>query len=159
MRTSIVLLCGLVVVISGAARAGELKSGQAAGTFTSGGKTVQITHAAVFVDRSDERKPTILILSDTELPASGWKSESDYVAYRTKHKFLGIAFWLDANREDFRTEYYDASSFPTSASGMFELTLDASAPNTLSGSAKSTGGAAKLKEPVKLETTFNVALK
>ena len=85
-----------------------------------GDKSVTLAHAAAFADAKDERKPTILVLSDKELPAAGWHAESDYMQYRRSHPFMGAAFWLDKNREVFRTEYYDGSKFPTGGSGIFD---------------------------------------
>lgn len=134
--------------------------GEASGTFSVGGKVSKLTHAAVFVDQKDEQKPLILIVSDIELPAGGWKSETDFMMYRMDHKkLIGVAFFLDKKREVFRTDYYDGTSFPTSTSGIFELKLDPASGKTLSGSAHSTKAGDTLSTKVKLDVTFNAALK
>ena len=151
------LLAAIAAVSLGAA-AETLKPGSASGTFAAGGKDVKIAFSAAFTDQGDERKPVILILSDKEVPASKWKTSSDMSSFRREHPFLGVAFWIDKKNEVFRTDYYDGTPFPTSASGIFELKLERKG-DALSGSAKSNAAAAKLTEPVKLDASFNAALK
>ena len=50
-------------------------SGQASGTFAVGGKTYKLSHAAAFVDQKDERKPTVIVITDDEVPAATWTSD------------------------------------------------------------------------------------
>lgn len=138
----------------------KLATGEASGAFSADGKETKLTHVAAFVDQKDERKPVILIVSDVELPAGGWKSETDFMMYRMDHeKMIGVAFYLDKNREVFRTDYFDGTSFPTSTSGIFELKLDPASGKTFSGSAHSTKAGETLSHKVKLDVTFNAALK
>jgi hypothetical protein len=140
-----------------AATKSALQPGQASGALTVGDSTVKLSNAGVFVDKKDERKPTVLVLSDQELPLSGWADSSDMIMFRMEHKFNGVAFWLDEKHEVFRTEYYMPGHFPAGASGMFELKLDAG--KSLSGAAVSTDAAAKQSDPIKLDTRFNAAVK
>jgi hypothetical protein len=156
MRRALVLAA--LIVISLAASAEALKPGSAAGSFAANGKTAKIVFAAAFTDQNDAGKAVVLVISDKELPASKWKNGSDMSAFRREHPFLGVAFWIDKDNKVFRTDYFDGTSFPTSALGIFEVKIDR-APTALSGSAKSNAAAAKLHDPVKLDATFNVALK
>ena len=162
-RRSVFLLAAVALAAPGSvssAPAAEpaARSGTASGSFSAGGKTAKLAFAAAFTDQKDDKKPLVLVLSDKEVPASAWKSGSDLSAYRREHPFLGIAFWLDAKNSVFRCDYYDGTSFPTSASGLFDLKVDRAA-GSLSGSAKSNQAAAKLREPVTLDVTFSAALK
>ena len=159
MKGRIVVFAGLLITAALARGAGKPGPGQASGTLSVSGKSFTLSHAAAFVDQKDERKPVILVLSDAALPAGAWKSESDYSAYWHEHPLKGVAFWLDRNREVFRTDYYDGGPFPTSASGIFELKLDAGSGKDFTGSAASTAAASKLHEPVRLDATFHAALK
>lgn len=134
------------------------KSGTVSGSFSVGGKTAKLAFAATFTDQKDDRKATVLVLSDKEVPASTFKDGSDFSAWRREHKIMGIAFWLDAKNESFRTDFYDGTSFPTSASGLFDVKVTRAA-GSLSGTAKSNQAAAKLHDPVALDATFNAALK
>jgi hypothetical protein len=157
-KTLSVIPAALIAALSLTAAAEALEPGSAAGSFAANGKEAKIAYAAAFTDQDDASKPVVLVLSDKELPASKWRNGSDMSAYRREHPFLGIAFWLDKDNKVFRTDYFDGTSFPTSASGLFELKLDRTALS-LTGSAKSNQAAAKLTSPVKLDTTFNAALK
>jgi hypothetical protein len=156
-KTLSVIPAALIAALSLTA-AEALKPGSAAGSFAVNGKEAKIAYAAAFTDQNDASKPVVLVLSDKELPASKWQNGSDMSAYRREHPFLGVAFWLDKDNKVFRTDYFDGTSFPTSASGLFELKLDRTALS-LTGSATSNQAAAKLTSPVKLDTTFNAALK
>ena len=134
------------------------KSGAASGTFAAGGKTAKLAYAAAFTDQRDDKKPVVLVLSDKEVPASTFRDGSDFSAWRREHKVMGIAFWLDAKSEPYRTDFYDGTSFPTSASGLFDLKV-ARAAGSLTGTAKSNAAAAKLHDPVTLDATFNAPVK
>jgi hypothetical protein len=156
--------CSLILILFFAAfcfpadQTVSLQPGQASGTLSAEGKVVNLSHAAVFVDQDEKPNATVLILSDEALPISTWKNSSDMMMYRREHKFGGVAFWLNDKREVVRTEYY-AGTFPTSASGIFELKLESPTEKNLKGSANSTATAAKLTDPVKLEARFNAELK
>lgn len=152
-----VVLLGVAIALHAAGA--KPAPGQASGKFSVAGQEVTLGHALAFVDRKDERKPTIVVLSDKELPAAGWKSESDFMMWRMDHKFIGVAFWLDTKREAFRTDYYDASGFPTSSSGVIDLKLDPPAGKAITGSAHSTHAGETLSEPIKLDVVFNAAVK
>jgi hypothetical protein len=137
-----------------------LQPGQASGTLSVEGKNVTLTHAGVFVDSGDESKPTVLVLSDQELPISGWKSGSDMTMYRMmEKKFNGISFWINGKGEVERTDYYMPGSFPTGSSGIFELKLDGPATKTFIGTANATAAAAKMNKDIKLDARFHAVLK
>src|SRR5258706_15275599 len=62
--------------------AGAVASGQAAGTLTVKGKTINLAHAAAFVDQEDKGKPVILLVTEQPIPAANWKSHTDIMMYR-----------------------------------------------------------------------------
>lgn len=157
-KTLSVIPAALIAAFSLTAAAEAPKPGGATGSFAANGKEAKISYAAAFTDQNDAGKPVVLVLSDKELPASKWKSGSEMSSYRREHPFLGVAFWIDKDNKVFRTDYFDGTSFPTSAFGIFDLKLDRRA-TSLTGSAKSNQAAAKLTSPVKLDATFNAALK
>src|SRR5262245_36229445 len=139
----IALVFGLCVSLVSAQSAlattkSTLQPGQAAGALTVGEATVKLSNAGLFIDKKDNRKPTVLVLSDQELPLSGWADSSDMIMYRMEHKFNGVAFWLDDKQQVFRTEYYMPGHFPAGAIGMFELKLDSPAGKSFTGTAIST---------------------
>ncbi len=137
-----------------------LKPGQAAGTFLVAGKTVRLAHATAFVDQKDERKPVLLLLTEEDVPAAKWTSEFDLMEYRSDHHFGGVCFWLDKDREVFRTDYYEPGDWmSTSTSGIFELKLDGPPGKLLNGAAKATESAAKMSKPVALDATFSAMVK
>ena len=132
--------------------AADLAAGAAKGSYTpEGGTTVAITNAAAFTDQKDERKPTILLLTDKKLPTEKWKSEFDLML--SHEKFSGVLFWLDKDGAVFRNDTYQ-NGRQASVAGMFELKLDAKGGKDLTGSASSHDRASD-----KLEVTFHAALK
>jgi hypothetical protein len=134
-------------------------SGQAAGTLTVKGKAINLAYAYAFVDEGDKKKPVILLLTEQQVPAAGWKGDSDIMMYRmSKNPLRGVAFRLDDKRALISADYYDGS-FPTGTAGIFALKLDGPPGKTLAGTAKSTEAAAKLSEPVSLSASFNATLK
>jgi len=153
-----IIPAALFGVVSLAAAAEGLKPGSAAGTFAANGKEAKIAYAAAFTDQNDASKPVVLVISDKELPASKWTKGSEMSAYRRENPFLGVAFWIDKDNKVFRTDYFDGTSFPTSAFGLFDLKLERTA-TSLSGAAKSNQAAAKLTSPVRLDATFSAPLK
>jgi hypothetical protein len=168
MKTSVMIMlisglcCGVIgsqlfVQNGSAANKSTLQPGQASGALTVGEATVKLSHAGVFIDEPADKKPMVLVISDQELPLSGWKDSSDMIMYRMEYKFNGVAFWLDEKHQAFRTEYYMPAHFPAGASGMFELKLDSTAGKSLSGTAVSTDAAAKQSDPIKLDAKFNAA--
>jgi hypothetical protein len=135
------------------------KSGSASGTFATGGKAAKLAFAATFTDQKDDKKALVLVLSDQEVPASKFKDGSDLSSFRREHKtMMGVAFWMDAKNEIFRTDFYDGTSFPTSATGLFDVKVTRAA-GSLTGTAKSNAAAAKLHDPVSLDATFNAPVK
>ncbi len=132
--------------------------GLASGTFSVGKMSVKLTHATTFIDQSDARKPVILVLSDRALPSAGWKKESDLRHFRRTTDFNGVAFWLDAKHEVFRTDYFVVKEFPTGASGLFDLKLQEGAGKSFVGTARSMPRAGKLSDPVALDAAFNAVL-
>ena len=129
-------------------------SGTVTGTFSVGGKTIPLAHASAF--RHQEQ--TVVVLSDKELPASTWKSSDDMATWRREHPFLGVAIWIDAASEIDRGEIYDGADYPTSVSGVFALKVERAA-DAVSGSLKSTAGAARLRKAVQIDVAFKVPLK
>jgi hypothetical protein len=163
-------MCLVLVLAANASRASASKapalaSGTAAGTFTpESGKSAQLAHAGAFVDQADERKPLIIVLSDTQLPVGTWTKASDIQQYREGHHvFTAIIFSLDKNRQVFSTKHYDGGisgmrgEFSTSTSGFFDLKLEG-AGKSLTGSAHSTPAAEKATHPMTLDVAFSVAV-
>ena len=137
--------------------AGAVAIGQAAGTLTAKGQSINLAHAAAFVDQQD--KQVVLLLTEQPVPATSWKSHSDIMMYRmNKNPLRGIAFRLDDKRQVLGVDVY-AGDFPTSTSGLFALKLDGPPGKTLAGTAKSTEAAAKMSEPMSLSVSFNATLK
>jgi hypothetical protein len=138
---------------------GTVASGQAAGTLTAKGKTVKLAYAAAFVDQTDKKKPIVLLVTEQPVPSASWRSHSDLMTYhRNTAPIVGVVFRLDANREIDTAEYF-VEKFPTSTSGMFQLSLDGAPGKAISGTLKSSAAAAKMSEPVSLAATFNAPLK
>src|SRR5262245_19558000 len=61
------------------AKKSALQPGQASGALTVGEATVKLSHAGVFIDKPADQKPTVLVLTDQELPVSGWSDSSDMI--------------------------------------------------------------------------------
>ena len=133
--------------------ASDLPSGAAKGSLTFDGATVPLTHAAAFVDQTDERKPVIVLLSDKKLPVEKWKSEFDMMF--DKSKFNGIVFFLDPEGKVFRTDVR-LKNKQTGVSGIFDLKLDNPASKELTGSATATATDGRSD---KLDVTFHASLK
>jgi hypothetical protein len=151
-----IALCSVTILatafVGNLAVAADLASGEAKGTYApEGAKAVTIDHAATFVDQKDDRKPTILLLTDKKLPTEKWKSEFDLML--SHEKFNGVLFWLDNEGKVFRTDTYE-NGRQASVSGVFELKLDGKFGKELTGSA--TSGDAKM---YKLEVTFHATVK
>ena len=143
------LLIGMVA----AAQAAEIKPGRASGTYTYDGRTVAIEYAATYGDHEN----IVLILSNKGISTDGWSDGTDFMKYRMRNPFLGVAFWLDANRNIVRTAHFDAEGLPYGEeAGLFELKLQDD-KTSLKGIAVSTDKAAKLAKPVVLDVEFNVA--
>ena len=135
-------------------------SGQAAGTLTVKGKTINLAYAYAFVDEEDKKRPVILLLTEQEVPAASWKGNSEIMTYRrfNKNPLRGVAFHLNDKRELVAADIYE-HSFPTGTVGIFALKFDGPAGKTFAGTAKSTEAGAKLSEPVSLSVSFNATLK
>lgn len=140
------------ILMSQTLPAADLAAGAAKGTYTpEGGAAVTITYAAAFVDQKDDRKPTILLLTDKKLPTEKWKSEFDLML--SHEKFSGVLFWLDKEGSVFRSDTYQ-SGRQASVSGLFELKLASKEAKDLSGSATSRESASE-----KLDVTFHAVVK
>ncbi len=132
--------------------AADLAAGAAKGTYTpEGGAAVAITNAAAFVDQKDDRKPTILLLTDKKLPTEKWKSEFDLML--SHEKFSGVLFWLDKEGSVFRSDTYQ-NGHQASVSGFFELKLGSKGGKDFIGTAASHEGASS-----KLDVTFHATTK
>ena len=152
---TITLLLQLLIPIT-LATAADLPSGTAKGTCAKDGAApVALAFAGAFVDQKDERKPTLLILSDVKLPTATWTSEFDLMRATGKLPFSGAIFFLDKDGAVFRTDFYWKGR-QSSVSGYFKLTLDPRAGKELTGTVVSEAGDAK--DP-KLDATFHATLK
>jgi len=150
MRLASILFIGLVA----STHAAEPKPGRASGTYTYDGRTVAIEYAATYVDQAEDRTSLVLILSNREISTDGWGDGADFLKYRMRNPFLGVAFWLDADRRVIRTAHFDAEGLPYGEeNGLFELTLK-DEKSFLQGIAVSTDKAAKLDRPVTLDVEF-----
>ena len=129
-------------------------AGTAKGTCaTKGEPAVTLAFATAFVDQKDERKPTLLILSDLKVPAEKWTSEFDLM--RAGTKFSGAIFFLGKDNEVFRTDFYWKGR-QSSVSGYFKLALDPKNGKELTGTVASTSDDAK--DP-KADAAFHATLK
>src|SRR5258708_2354715 len=138
------------------AAAADLPSGIAKGTCAKdGAPPVALAYAGAFVDQKDDRKPTVLILSDIKLPTATWTSEFDLMRATGKLPFSGAIFFLDKDGAVFRTDFYWKGR-QSSVSGYFKLKLDEKAGKELTGTVESSEGEAK--DP-KVDATFHTALK
>ena len=153
MRLTSIILLGLATAT---AQAIDLKPGRASGTYTYDGRTVAIEFASTYVEQSEERTALVLILSNKEISTDGWSDGADFMKYRMRNPFLGVAFWLDADRNIVRTAHFDAKGLPYGEeAGLFQLKLKDDKAS-LQGIAVSTDKAAKLGKPVVLDAEFSV---
>ncbi len=117
------------LLVSGA---DELSLGSAAGSLTYHGQTVNLTFAGAFVNTDDDKKQTILVLSDQKLPVEKWSSESDLM--RDETKWSGVVFFLNGDgtfgRSDIRLQGRQAI-----VSGFFGMQWSDPGGKTLSGRA------------------------
>ena len=154
IRQLLLLLIGLASITL--VHAADLPGGTAKGTCAKdGAPPVALAYAGAFVDQKDERKPTLLILSDVKLPTATWTSEFDLMRAVGKLPFSGAIFFLDKDGEVFRTDFYWKGR-QSSVSGYFKLKLDAKAGKELTGAVASNEGEAK--DP-KVDATFHATLK
>ncbi len=154
MRLTSILLLGLVTAI---AHAADLKPGRASGTYTYDGRTVAIEFASTYVDHADDRTTLVLILSNKGISTDGWSDGADFMKYRMRNPFLGVAFWLDADRNIVRTAHFDAEGLPYGEeTDLFEVKLQDDKA-FLKGIAVSTDKAGKLGKPVVLDAEFSAA--
>ena len=148
----------VVVALSSSALAGapsDLASDAAKGTFSREGETPAVlAHAAAFVDQTDVRKPVIFILTDMKLPVKKWTGDFDLLRAIGSMKFSGGAFYLNAEGKVFRCNNY-VKGRQQSASGIFEMKLDAKAGKELTG----TAGVPHATEKYTLDVTFHATLK
>jgi hypothetical protein len=114
-RSSSLLVVALALVfltVPAAFAAAALQPGQAAGSMTVGGKTIQLSHASTYATTYMDKKHVVLMLTDQALP-TGWKDASDMMMYRMGgHKFGGVEFYLDAERHVTMANYYAAEDSP-----------------------------------------------
>jgi hypothetical protein len=142
-----------------AAAPAAASGGQATGTLTAKGKTAKLTYAAAFVDQTDKAKRVVLLLTEKPVPADTWKSHSDLLSYHSNTTpIVGVVFRIDAQGEVDTAEYF-VDKYPTSSSGIFQVTFDGKPGKTMTGKVKSSAGAAKLSEPVIIDAAFNTAVR
>jgi hypothetical protein len=155
-RFTKVVIQSLIIVSAISAAPGigaaDLASGEAKGSYApEGAAAATITHADAFVDQKDERRPTILVLTDKKLPTEKWKSEFDLML--AHEKFSGVLFWLDKDGAVFRTDTYE-NGRQSSVAGLFDLKLDNKGGKEITGTAVSKQGASE-----KLDVTFHATVK
>jgi hypothetical protein len=146
------LLLSLLLSIASAA---DLPSGTAKGTCANeGAAPVALAYAGAFVDQKDDRKPTLIILSDIKLPTGSWTSDFDILRATSKLRFSGAIFFLDKDGEVFRTDFYWKGQ-QSGVSGYFKLKLDSKTGKELTGTVVTSAGDAK--DP-KVDATFHATL-
>jgi hypothetical protein len=132
--------------INCARAATDLPAGSAKGSLTDDGATVELKFATAFVDQKDERKPTVLLISDQKPPVEKWKSEFDMMMDHSR--WSGVVFFLDKEGKVFRSDLH-MKGRQSSVSGIFELKLDNPSSTDLTGTAQTTA--------TDKETTLDVA--
>ena len=105
------------------------------------------------MDVKDDRKPTVLILSDVKLPSEKWTSEFDLM--RAGKKFSGAIFFIDKDNAVYRSDFYWKGR-QSSVSGYFKLTLDPKNGKEITGTVASSND--DPKEP-KVDASFHATLK
>jgi hypothetical protein len=130
----------------------DLPTGIAKGSITFDGATSDLKFAAAFVDQKDDRKPTILLISDQKLPIEKWTSEFDMM--KDHSKWSGIAVFLDKDGSVFRTDVHTKGQ-QASVSGIFDVKLNDPMSKDLAGSAKSESDSTDKK----IDVTFHATRK
>ncbi len=154
MKTTSILAILAILAAATLALAEPPPVGTAKGTCAKNAEpAVALTNAAVFVDQKDDRKPTVLILSDVKLPTEKWTSEFDLM--RANKPFSGAIFFINKENEVYRSDFYWKGR-QSSVSGYFKLKLDPKNGNDITGTVASTSDDAK--EP-KVDATFHAVLK
>jgi hypothetical protein len=154
-KLAFLLFC-FCIALTALVFAADVPGGTAKGTCAKdGGTPVALAYAGAFVDQKDDRKPTLLILSDIKLPTDTWTSEFDLMRATSKLPFSGAIFFLDKDGEVFRTDFYWKGR-QSSVSGYFNLKLDGKVGKELTGTVASSGSDAK--DP-KVDAAFHATLK
>jgi hypothetical protein len=122
------------------------------GSLTFDGGTAELKFASAFIDQKDERKPVVLLSSDTKLPIEKWKSEFDIMMDQTKSN--GLTFFLDKDGTIYRTDVH-MKGRQTGVAGVFDVKIDNPKSKDLTGTAKTTSG----EKDDKLDVSFHAGLK
>ncbi|HJT80160.1 MAG TPA: hypothetical protein VJ719_03095 [Chthoniobacterales bacterium] len=130
----------------------NIPAGSAKGALTYDGNTSELKYAAAFTDQKDDRKPVVLIVSDQKLPIEKWTSEFDLM--RDKTKWSGIVVFMDKEGEVYRTDVHNKGE-QSSVSGIFDVKINDSKSNDITGVAKTTSDSAERK----LDVTFHAVRK
>lgn len=139
--------------------AGTASEGKATGALTASGRTVTLTYAAAFVDQSDQAKRIVLLLTEKPVPSASWKNYADLMSYhRNTAPIVGVVFRINAENEVDTAEYF-VERFPTSTSGIFQVTFDEKPGKTITGTVKASPAAAKLREQVAIDAKFSATVK
>ncbi len=78
----------------------DLPTGSAKGSLAYDGATAELKFAATFVDRKDERRPIVLVISDQKLPVEKWESELDMTMDHSH--WTGVVFFFGKEGQMFR---------------------------------------------------------
>ena len=123
---------------------------------TEGEAAVTLSHCYAFVDQKDDRKPTLLIVSDIELPADQWTSEFDLMEKAAKFPFSGAIFFLDDQGAVFRSDFYWKGR-QSSVSGYFAASFDKKTGGEFIGTV-ATSKTSDPKDP-KVDASFHAKVK
>jgi len=128
--------------------ADDAAPGTASGSLTYHGETVNFTAAVAFIDRDDDKKPTILVISDQKLPLEKWNSEFDMM--RDETKWSGLVFFLNRDGTFYRSDIH-LKGRQASVSGFFGMQWSDPTGKNLSGTAQTDPST----KETKLSVTFN----
>jgi hypothetical protein len=130
----------------------DLPAGSAKGSLTFDGATAELKFASAFIDQKDERKPTIVLVTDKKLPTEKWTSEFDMMLDHAK--WSGLVLFVDKEGTIYRTDVH-TNGRQANVSGIFDVNIDNPKSKDLAGTAKTTESA---KED-KLDVSFHATLK
>ena len=139
-------LCLSVAAIG--AGPGDLASGSAEGSLTYQSQTIALSTAAAFVDGDDEKKPTVLVISDQKLPVESWHSEFEMMRDHTE--WSGVVFFLSRDGTFYRSDIH-MKGRQASVSGFFGLQWNDPSGKSLSGTAQTEPS----EKETKLKVSFN----
>ena len=146
-RIFLAILCPSFVATA-LALAADLPSGSAEGSLTYQGNSADLKFAGAFIDREDDKKPTILVISDQKLPFEKWNSEFDMMHDQTE--WSGVVFFLNRDGTFYRSDVH-MKGRQASVSGFFALQWSDPSGKSLSGNAQTEPS----EKETKLKVSFN----